>query len=258
LSKHRLPGKNSKTGMPGRQEQDDPANSQEADNTSRADSGVDREQVDQDAHIKHGDQNPFPNAIQDPKDLINPDFVRIYNLALTHRWTKREIYRGVAPVPPVFLYCSLMLPWVLAKVMGATSEKTTTYMVPAILKGFSRVTLKHALLPTLVPNSATMSSDKLLQGFLLGCMKDWALKKIEGYIDMADHEQDVVEVEVETPDGERIIVAAYVYVWNGPLSALEDKSWDPVEYMKSGSEQKSSQLSKSGREVVGLRVGRTK
>lgn len=189
---------------------------------------------------------------------MNPEFVHIYNLALIHSWTKREIYRGVAPVPPVFLYCSLMLPWVLAKVMGATPEKTTTYMVPAMLKGFSRVTLKHALLPTLVPNSAAISSDKPLQGFLLGCMKDWALKKIEEYIDMADHEQDVGEVEVETPDGERVIVAAYVYVWSGPLSALEDKSWDPVEYMKSGSEQKSSQLSQSGREVVGLRMGRTK
>jgi len=244
--KYHSRGRNSTTGMSKRPDQNESTTSQETDSLSRADSGVSPQKSTQNAHAKNKNEVPFPSAIQDPKRLIDPDFVRIYNLALTHRWTRREVYRGVASDAPVFLYCSLMLPWVLAKVMGATPEKTASYMIPAMLRGYSRVTLKHVSLPTLIPDS---SSKKPLHGFLLGCMKDWALRKIEEYIDMTDHEQDVVGVEVETANGERMIVATQVYVYSGPLAAVDDKSWDPVEYMKRGDQQKSLLVSSSWRDI---------
>jgi hypothetical protein len=76
---------------------------------------------------------------------------------------------------------------------------------------------------------------------------DWALKKIEEYIGLSDQTRDIAEVEVMTSGGEKIPVAAYTYVWSGSLSALEDKSWDPVEYMKGGVRSESSQASRSGK-----------
>ncbi|KAF2825975.1 hypothetical protein CC86DRAFT_382938 [Ophiobolus disseminans] len=202
------------------------------------------------------DEMSHITLLQDPRKQIDPEFVRVYNIALANRWSTNELYHQVVPTPPIFLYCSLMLPWVLGNVIGATAEQTATYMVSALLNGFSRVTVKYAALPTLVPDSKTKSPHKPLQGLLLGSVKDWALKKIEAYIDLSDQKRDIVEVDVATSTGEGITVAAYTYVWNGPISALEDKSWDPVEYMKRGTREESSQTPTSSRGVVGLRMGR--
>ncbi|KAH7067543.1 hypothetical protein BKA63DRAFT_570830 [Paraphoma chrysanthemicola] len=167
---------------------------------------------------------------------IDAEHSRLYLLALSNRWPRHELYRQIVPTPPIFVYCSLMLPWVMAKVLGSEVEQTTTYMSSATLPGFSRLTVKYAGLPTIVhaqPKSERKSQDAV-QGLLLGSLKDWALQRIEEYIVLENHERDVVEVEVTTKGGEKIIVAAYAYVWRGPSTLLNDRIWDPVQYMKGG------------------------
>jgi len=82
------------------------------------------------------------------------------------------------------------------------------------------------------------------------------LQKIEEYIDLSDQTRDVVDVDVVTGSGEMIIVITYTYVWSGALAALEGKGWDLVEYTKGGVRTESSQVTRSGSEVVGLRVAR--
>jgi len=71
-----------------------------------------------------------------------------------------------------------MLPCVLAKIIDVSAEYAVTHIVPALLSGFSRVTVKSALLWTLVPNTRMMSSRRPLQGFLLGSVKVWAVERL--------------------------------------------------------------------------------
>ncbi|KAF2031134.1 hypothetical protein EK21DRAFT_111174 [Setomelanomma holmii] len=173
---------------------------------------------------------------------IDPEHARLYCLALNNLWPRSELYRQIVPTPPVFVYCSLMLPWVMAQVLGANTEQTTTYMTPAILRNYSRATVKYAELPTIVRRRAgsTASDKDDIQGMLLGSPRDWALGRIEEYTALDNHERDVVEVEVTTDNGEKIVVAAYAHVWVGNSILLEDKIWDPVEYMKSSQQRRQS------------------
>jgi hypothetical protein len=132
----------------------------------------------------------------------------------------------------------------MAKVLGVEVEQTITYMTPASLRGFSRATVKYAELPTIVRGTSERQSnpEANVQGLLLGSLKEWALKRIEEYSVLENHERDVVEVEVITTGGEKIMVAAYAYVWSGSSTLLEDKVWDPVEYMKGGEQDPATPM----------------
>lgn len=176
---------------------------------------------------------------QQDHQQIDPEHNRLYCLALNNRWPRHELYRQIVPTPPVFVYCSLMLPWVMAKVLGVEVEQTITYMTSASLPGFSRATVKYAELPTIVRGTSESQSnpEANVQGLLVGSLKEWALKRIEEYSVLENHERDVVEVEVITTGGEKIMVAAHAYVWSGSSTLLEDRVWDPVEYMKGGEQE---------------------
>jgi hypothetical protein len=173
---------------------------------------------------------------QQDRQQIDPEHSRLYCLALNNRWPRHELYHQIVPTPLVFVYCSLMLPWVMAKVLGAEVEQTIAYMTSASLRGFSHATVKYAKLPTIVRGTSESQShpEGNVQGLLVGSLKEWALKRIEEYSVLENHERDVVEVEVTTTSGEKIMVAAYAYVWSGSSTLLEDRVWDPVEYMKGG------------------------
>lgn len=177
-------------------------------------------------------QNPHPDTREQADDYFstphsqtqsNPESVRLYNLASANRWTRRELYRHIAPQVPIFVHCTLILPWVLASVLGIEAEKVIPLLTPATLvSGFERKVVKSAELPTIVESSRGRYATSKVQGMLLGCVQDCMLRKIEEDIGMDNHKQDVVEVEIKTTSGEAVVVAAYTYVWNGPLSALED------------------------------------
>ena len=155
--------------------------------------------------------------------------LRIYNLAYTNRWSRRELYHQIAPNPPIFLYCSLMLPWVTATVINVESMETALcYMTAAKLSHFSRALGKFDQRPTIVAKKGGE-----VQGMLLGSVKHWALKKIEEHIGLRNHERDALEVEVATDSGEKIVVVAYVFVWSGEKGVLDDTGWSPEKYMNS-------------------------
>lgn len=201
----------------------------------------------EDVLMSSEEEAPYPliTSIQDPQQRIDPEHFHLYNLALSNLWSIRELHHRIAPKPPIFVYCSLMLPWVLATLLDRPVQDTIAKMTPALLTGFKRVTIKFANLPTLVPNTRIMSSDTPLQGFLIGSVQAPELEKIEDYINLADHTQDVVEVEVQVKHGQRQIVGAYVYTWTGALKALEDKGWDPVGYLEKGFTKESSPVQSS-------------
>ncbi|KAF2873664.1 hypothetical protein BDV95DRAFT_592990 [Massariosphaeria phaeospora] len=165
---------------------------------------------------------------------LNPEDLRLYSLALNNRLSKKHLYSQLGPDAPVFVYCSLMLPWVLAKVLNVKEanqiEQATTYMTRATLQHHFRTSIKYAGLPTIVRTQKPAAVD----GMLIFGLQPIAAAKIEEYIGLEQHSKRVMEVQIETNEGEEVTIAAHVYVWKGPLSALEPKSWTPMEYMRSG------------------------
>jgi hypothetical protein len=97
--------------------------------------------------------------------------LRLYNLAYTGRWSRRKLYHQIAPLPLIFLYCSLMLPWVTATVINVKPKQSATYLTAATLSDFSRAMIKYDQRPTIVAKKG-----RAVQGMLLGGVKDWALK----------------------------------------------------------------------------------
>ncbi|KAF2252185.1 hypothetical protein BU26DRAFT_252439 [Trematosphaeria pertusa] len=171
---------------------------------------------------------------EDSKKRIDPEDLRLYGLALNNRWSTRQLYHHVAPEVPIFVYGSLMLPWVVAKVLGIVEgtkgvEETTKRMTRATLRCHFRVTIKLENTPTIVKTKKEAAVD----GMLLGRLDPQMASKIEEYIGPGEHRKQLEEVEVETDSGETIIVCAYMYVWKGSTDALIPKSWTPMDYMRS-------------------------
>ncbi|KAF1994942.1 hypothetical protein P154DRAFT_581374 [Amniculicola lignicola CBS 123094] len=190
--------------------------------------------------ISHLHHNPHMASPTEPtpdttKKKIHSEDLRLYSLALNNRWTRRELFRHIVPDVPVFVYCPLILPWVLAKVIHLAdsaktgAEQTAKYMTRAALRGYFRTMMKYVGRPTIVRTRKEAAVDGML---ITGLLED-GRKKIEMYIGLNDHRRDVVEVEVEATDAEKIIVAAYTYVWKGPMNMLEPKHWTPMDYMRS-------------------------
>jgi hypothetical protein len=175
-------------------------------------------------------KNPLYSKPSTSQSEAHPstETLRLYNLAYTNRWRRRELYHQIAPFPPVFLYCSLMLPWVTATVINAKPEEVASFMTAATLSDFSRAMGKFEQRPTIVAKKGGE-----VWGILLASLKHWALKKIEEYVGMMNHKRDTLEVEIATESGEKIVVVAYVFVWSGEKGVLEDTDWSPEKYMKS-------------------------
>lgn len=82
-----------------------------------------------------------------PQKQIDPEDLRLYSLALKNKWPKRKLYHLIVPIVPIFVYGSLMLPWVLARILGTDTrangvEETTKYVTRANLRDHFRVTVK--------------------------------------------------------------------------------------------------------------------
>lgn len=156
----------------------------------------------------------------------------MYSLALKHRWTKQEVYREITTNVPMFVYCPLMLPWVLAKVLGLKgregAEETVTHMTRATLRHHFRTMIKYQGRPTIVYSKRETAVD----GILIAGLQKKAYAQIEEYIGPEQHSKEIEEVEIELVNDEKLIVAAHVYVWNESVSLLEATHWTPLDFMK--------------------------
>lgn len=176
---------------------------------------------------------PSPSIMPDDlKKQIHPEDLRLYSLALKHRWSKREVYHEIAPNVPMFVYCPLMLPWVLAKVLGLQgiegTEETATHMTRATLRHHFRTMIKYEDRPTIVHSKKETAVD----GILIAGLQNKAYAGIEEYIGPEQHSKEIEEVEIELANDEKLIVAAHVYVWNESVSLLEATHWTPLDFMR--------------------------
>ncbi|KAF2733572.1 hypothetical protein EJ04DRAFT_564965 [Polyplosphaeria fusca] len=168
-----------------------------------------------------------------PQKQVHPEDVRLYCLAYTNRWTMQEMRHLTAWEVPIFIYCPLMLPWVMSTVLEVPdralkgAEDMAKLMTPATLRNYVRPTIMYTHRPTAVQSTG----DVTLEGFLFAGVSSTATERIEFYIGLEDHSRATVEVEIELDSLEKVLVAAYVYVWKGPASLLLPQAWDPVEYM---------------------------
>lgn len=180
------------------------------------------------------------------KSNINPEDLRLYSLALHNRWPKRELHHHIAPYVPIFVYNSLMLPWVLARVLGMSSrgtagiEETATYVTRATLRHHFRVVVRADQSPTIVKTK----EDAAVDGMLIAGLRPDAAEKIQEYIGLSHHKKNLEEVEIVAREGDQITVCAFVYVWKEDRKLLEAKNWSPMDYMRSRVPDLDASLSK--------------
>ncbi|KAF2706043.1 hypothetical protein K504DRAFT_514524 [Pleomassaria siparia CBS 279.74] len=170
--------------------------------------------------------------IDKPKKRIHPEDLRLCSAALNHRWSKRELPHVIAPDVPIFVCCTLMLPWVLARVLGLHSIEgaleTTKYMTRATLLHHVRSMIKFVERPTMVYTEKDIAVD----GILVAGLQFEAYAKMEEYIGLEQHSKEIVQVEIETLDGGQATVAAYGYIWNQSPSFLTSERWTLVDLMR--------------------------
>ncbi|KAF2646423.1 hypothetical protein P280DRAFT_512597 [Massarina eburnea CBS 473.64] len=168
---------------------------------------------------------------------IPPEDLRLYSLALNNKWTKKELYHNITTETPFFVYDSLMLPWVLAVVLnlGMTTagfEEAAKHTTRATLRRHFRVTIGVDQTPTVVKSRSEVAVD----GMLVARLTPEMAVRIDEYTASGQLRKSLqeVEVEIESSEGDMMLVCAYVYVWNADMRLLEAKGWTPLEYMKSG------------------------
>ena len=174
-----------------------------------------------------------PSNMAPEKKKLHPEDLRLYSLALNNRWPKRDFYQQIATDVPVFVYCTLMLPWVLARVLGLQgiegTEEATKHMTRAMLRRHFRTTIKYQARLTIVHSEKATAVD----GILIAGLRGEAYARVEEYIGTKQRSKVVEEVEIELANNEKVNVGAFVYVWNKPLSHLEPTHWTPLDFMGS-------------------------
>ncbi|PSN66034.1 hypothetical protein BS50DRAFT_588815 [Corynespora cassiicola Philippines] len=170
-----------------------------------------------------------------PKKKIDQESLRLYSKTMATRWEQAELYTMITPTTPIFVYCTLMLPWVLARVLNITDydgiEEMIGYTTRATLQSYFRTQVKTAGMPTIVHTTQEAAVD----GILIGGLEPHAMAKIDTYIGPGLLKKETVEVEIELRDGNKVKVAALTYVWDGPMETLEAKHWTPLDFMRDGS-----------------------
>jgi hypothetical protein len=101
-------------------------------------------------------------------------------------------------------------------------------MTYATLRKHFITMIKYVHRPTVVRTDKEAS----VSGFLVTGIQERDMIKLEEYIGLDDHALETEEVEIETAEGEKIMVAAHVYVWKGPMGQLEPRHWTPLAFMR--------------------------
>lgn len=150
-------------------------------------------------------------------------------MAMTNRFSRKDIYHKIATEIPIFLYCPMMFPWVMSQLLNIGScEDIAKSMTRTTLRGHFRTMIKFICRPTILSTSAEAAVD----GMIITGVEEEDLGSFEGYPDMQNHQRETVEAEVELTDGEKMTVGTYTYIWNGPLNLIEPQHWAPLDYLK--------------------------
>ena len=148
-----------------------------------------------------------------------------------------------------------MLPSLLASVMGTSSDTLTVacQMTPATLPGHTRLSVKWADFPAVVPCSSTVNETDAgpitsVKGFLVFGLTGYERMRLDRY---EGGLYDLTEVEVEidvlkdeagtlperaTQESEKRMLNAEVYVWGGErdeLCEVDEKEWSLEKFLKS-------------------------
>ncbi|MCJ1393533.1 hypothetical protein MMC18_006408 [Xylographa bjoerkii] len=158
---------------------------------------------------------------------------RSYLQALQNRFTAHDLIVLVAsPVKPAFFYGSLMLPETIVDALGDGDGDEYAFadrMTPAVLHKHQRFGIHGLSYPAVLPSQR--DTDTVL-GMLLFGMTVAQQEELDLY--ESQYERTLVQVEVELVDGERMIVAAEVYIWKRGverLIALEQLVWSIESYL---------------------------
>eukprot|EP01025_Chloroclados_australasicus_P033921 TRINITY_DN3469_c0_g1_i3.p2 TRINITY_DN3469_c0_g1~~TRINITY_DN3469_c0_g1_i3.p2 ORF type:complete len:171 (-),score=16.52 TRINITY_DN3469_c0_g1_i3:419-931(-) len=90
---------------------------------------------------------------------------------------------------------------------------------PAVLRGYRRYGVKHAVYPAIIPSTLDYS----VKGQVLIGLSDLELKYLDEY-ESDEYFRDLVQVQI---NGEQELTDAYVYVWKSDLQyKLDGNSWD--------------------------------
>ena len=186
-----------------------------------------------------------------PMGLILPE---AYAFALSNHLTAETISKlsSTAHKPPLFVYGSLMLPSLLARIINSplSPSELALQMTPAVLHGYSRHAVRYADYPAVVVDHAsaststptattTLRAPSQVTGFLVFGLTPSQRKSIDRFESgLYNLTRAKVEIELLGDRGSsKTEVEAEVYVWGGDRDDLleaEEKSWSFEAFLGSG------------------------
>ena len=187
-----------------------------------------------------------------------------YQNALANRYSPTKLAQlTAADSKPLFFYGSLMLPSIIARVIGnqQLAPQLSSQMTPATLYGHERCAVCYADYPAVVPVTANDCSTLVpkVEGmlvFALTAEQRFALHCYEsGLYNLTEVEVEVEAVEYLEADSmpvkKRVMakVTAEVYLWNGQRDELYDvseKQWSIEEFLSSGFAKRMLQVESDG------------
>ncbi|MCJ1380034.1 hypothetical protein MMC17_003137 [Xylographa soralifera] len=158
---------------------------------------------------------------------------RSYLNALQNRFTAHELTDLLkSPVKPAFFYGSLMLPEDLGYALGDGDRDEyalAVRMTPAVLYKHQRFGIHGLSYPAVLPSQHDTDTVSGMVVFGITVAQQEELDLYE-----SQYERTPVQVEVELLDGQKVMIAAEVYIWKRGverLIALEQLVWSIENYL---------------------------
>ncbi|MCJ1317792.1 hypothetical protein MMC15_003119 [Xylographa vitiligo] len=146
--------------------------------------------------------------------------------ALQNRFTAHELSGLLdSPIKPAFFYGSLMLPDNLVYFLDDDGDEYTlaARMTPAVLYKHQRFGIHGLCYPAVLPS---LHDTDTVSGLVLFGIIEAQQEKLDLY--ESQYKRTPVQVEVELLDGEKVMIAAEVYIWKSGaegLMTLEELVW---------------------------------
>ncbi|KAF2809083.1 uncharacterized protein BDZ99DRAFT_499402 [Mytilinidion resinicola] len=170
-----------------------------------------------------------------PTEDSNNSLPVLLQRAQTNRFTAYDLRGFVAlSEPPIFLFGSVMFPWVLSMVLEHDDPRQIAeLMTPGIIRGYEAYEIEHAYNTTLVPSS---NQTKQLNGLVLFGLSQAGVEAVENYLGLDPPSylrKDIADVEISLSGGETRTIGAVCYPWNGARTLL--RPWSRATSTKSTS-----------------------
>ncbi|KAF2489638.1 hypothetical protein BU16DRAFT_161585 [Lophium mytilinum] len=163
----------------------------------------------------------FPTQAQTTGDQYNslPDLLQ---QAMANQFSAYDLRGFVALAePPMFLFGSIMFPWVLNMVLELDDPRQMAQlMTPGNIRGYEAYEIEHAYNTTIIPSG---HPGKQVKGLVLCGLNEVGVEAVEDYLGLDPPSylrKELADVEITLSGGEKRTIGAVCYPWDGARTLL--------------------------------------